>query len=247
MMPFLLFDLDKSLPEHLMKFKDTIRALRIAPYVTNVPSGSTFHDRCPRNMVAYLTVHESWMDHSKPQRRPGLHIERPGSIVTNNGGRIVGKDCAAYMRRYRANEQTEDDEIFSYIMWGRGHFDEDKGAPVDGIWMCSNVANTGAVYDATIEDPQDVTDDHGGIEHLREIMEQKGCTRRLLGANEMCWITDRTPHESLPLPSEVEQPVIRQFFRVVVGRITIWYSKHNTPNPLGIQPDAMVSDADKFE
>lgn len=71
--------------------------------------------------------------------------------------------------------------------------------------------------------------------------------RHLLGysvkANEMVWMTDRTPHESLP----VKQTCYRQFFRLVVGKVGGWFPKHNTPNPLGVQPDCPIFDVDKFD
>jgi len=60
----------------------------------------------------------------------------------------------------------------------------------------------------------------------------------LLNAGEVCWITDRTPHESLPVSST--EPVFRQYFRLVVGPVSVWYTQHNTPNPTGTLPDAPV-------
>ncbi|KAJ3018898.1 UNVERIFIED_CONTAM: hypothetical protein HDU68_010928, partial [Siphonaria sp. JEL0065] len=38
--------------------------------------------------IGYLTVHESWVDAGKSQRRPILHIESPGTVVRKDG-RIV--------------------------------------------------------------------------------------------------------------------------------------------------------------
>lgn len=63
----------------------------------------------------------------------------------------------------------------------------------------------------------------------------------LTKANKLYWITDRTPHEARATPTGG----YRQFFRLVVGRISTWYAKHNTPNPL-CDPDAPVSYEDKF-
>ena len=34
--------------------------------------------------------------------------------------------------------------------------------------------------------------------------------------------------------------------KLVVGPIGVWYSKHNTPNPLGVQPDVEIVEFDKF-
>ena len=45
-------------------------------------------------------------------------------------------------------------------------------------------------------------------------------------------MTDRTPHESLPLkPGQY-----RQYFRLVTSNVSVWYAKHSTPNPLGCTP-----------
>ena len=71
-------------------------------------------------------------------------------------------------------------------------------------------------------------------EHLGEGVALKAC--------ELCWFTDRTPHEATPAPVAGG----RTFFRLVVGRISVWYSKHSTPSPLGVLPDAPVCDEDKF-
>jgi hypothetical protein len=43
----------------------------------------------------------------------------------------------------------------------------------------------------------------------------------------------------------MEQDGDRQFFRLVVGRISAWYSAHSTANPL-VEPDAPVVHGDKF-
>ena len=61
-------------------------------------------------------------------------------------------------------------------------------------------------------------------------------------AGELFWMTDRTPHESLPLPDGGA----RQFFRLVTSNIDTWYAQHSTPNPLGILPEAKVVTYDKF-
>ena len=57
----------------------------------------------------------------------------------------------------------------------------------------------------------------GGVEHLRPLL-GRGTE---LGSGELVWLTDRTPHESLPLRPGTP----RQFFRLVS-----WTSK--TPKTL---------------
>lgn len=185
-------------------------------------------DEMPKTRIGYLTIHEGWVPVGESQRRPGLHIERPGFIAS--GG--IWHDSKS--------------DAFKGIAWGLGAWHED-GLPEDGIFMASTLDHSCAIWDKTIEQPEDIIDKHGGIEHLRPYLGSP----RLLKANEMCWFTDRTPHESLPVQAPENDPsathVYRQFFRLVVGPISVWYSKHNTPNPLGIEPDAPISDEDKFQ
>merc|ERR1712223_684671 len=51
------------------------------------------------------------------------------------------------------------------------------------------------------------------------------------------WLTDRTPHESLPLKTGA----FRQFFRLVTSQVSLWYADHSTPNPLGVKPDPAIT------
>ncbi len=112
--------------------------------------------------------------------------------------------------------------------WGGpwGSIEEDKGiymASTDGrckIWNC-------LFFDV---------DDHGGI------ISQLDADNELMEENTMYWLGDRTPHESLPAVSTGQ----RQWFRLVSPAIGIWFSKHNTPNPLGVLPKAPITDQNKF-
>ena len=110
--------------------------------------------------------------------------------------------------------------------------------PVDGIYMASTVDASTTVYPCMIEKPHEVTDVHGGIEHMRDYLPPPVYIKK----RQITWITDRTPHESMP----VEKTEYRQFFRVVAGPVSVWYSNHNTPNPLGIMPNAEISHEYKF-
>ena len=174
--------------------------------------------------VMYLTIQESLVEPGQTQRRSGLHIERPGSI--SRGGHLI----------------TESDEKYNDLRrglcWGLGYWRDE--IPVDGIFMMSNVDDSCQIWPNQIKDPHEISDAHAGIECLRK---QLGEPRKLK-ANELVWFTDTTPHEALP--STAKEPVMRQFFRLVVGDISVCYSKHNTPNPLGVQPNAPISDEDKF-
>lgn len=164
--------------------------------------------------IGYLTIMESDVVQGHSQRRPGLHIESPLKVI--DGGKLR-KD--------------------TYVLnWGRGSYTVDKC--LDGIYMASNVPDSCAVWPSTILNPEDVIDNHGSVESMRRYL---GPGRKLADG-ELCWFTDRTPHESLPVAQDTQ----RSFFRLVVGSISVWYSKHNTPNPYGILPDCPISDEDKF-
>lgn len=181
-----------------------------------------------KDRIAYLTIHEGLVPIGEAQRRPGLHIERPGAV------KFGGKWHDANSKEYRN------------IAWGLGCWHED-GLPEDGVFMASTVDNSCAIWDCVIDKPEEVTEQDGGLEKMRHLLGEP----KKLRANEMCWFTDRTPHESLPLKAPDNNPtathVYRQFFRLVMGPISVWYSKHNTPNPKGVLPDAPISDDNKFE
>lgn len=101
-----------------------------------------------------------------------------------------------------------------------------------GVYMASNVSNSCAVWPCLIEDAGQVVGDMGDCEHLRDHLGEPV----RLEAGELIWMTDRTPHESLP----VEEPTYRQFFRFVTSSLTVWYKQHSTLNPLGIKPQHRV-------
>ena len=92
----------------------------------------------------------------------------------------------------------------------------------------------------------DIVTPLGSIERCRELLEcNKKYKSKVLRAGELVWLTDRTPHECLP----VEQDTGRQFFRLVVGKIAFWFSDHSTPNPIGyeIPSDVPIVHGNKFD
>ena len=94
--------------------------------------------------------------------------------------------------------------------------------------MGSNSANTTAVWNCRIRDDLgDIIAPHGSIERCRSLL---GPPSRTLEAGEIIWLTDKTPHESLPAHSATPR---RQFFRLVIGEVTAWFADHSTPNPTG--------------
>jgi hypothetical protein len=64
-----------------------------------------------------------------------------------------------------------------------------------------------------------------------------------LGGGGSCRLTDRTPHESLP----VETKVVRQWLRIVTSDVSIWFKRHSTANPLCALPASVsVIEDNKF-
>ena len=53
----------------------------------------------------------------------------------------------------------------------------------------------------------------------------------------MYWMTDQTPHESLPM----KEDTYRQFFRLVTSKVSLWFQDHSTPNPNGVKPDPEIT------
>lgn len=106
--------------------------------------------------------------------------------------------------------------------------------------MASSVLNSCKVWDAQISD--DAVGPLGDIEHLRDLLGEGTCMR----ARELFWLTDSTPHESMPL----DHDAYRQYFRLVTSSVSVWYEKHSTKNRLGVVPDPTVTRVlshDKFE
>ncbi|KAJ3030079.1 UNVERIFIED_CONTAM: hypothetical protein HDU68_010211 [Siphonaria sp. JEL0065] len=221
MMPIVMGDAN-TLPPQLKRYARLVKAC-----VDRVPN--------ERGKVGYLTIHESWVEPGETQRRPGLHMETPGTIKFGS---------------------TELKPVL--VQWGWGDdenlvessFPEIRG----GIFMASSVSNSCAIWPCVVEDVASVAvDSFGGLEHLRNGLEQgagfeidfeyRDKKVHLLRANTVVWITDRTPHESLP----VERRVFRQFFRLVTSNVTVWFADHSTPNPLGVEPNCLVVKGSKFD
>ncbi|TPX72506.1 hypothetical protein CcCBS67573_g05809 [Chytriomyces confervae] len=183
----------KALPDNLKRY-----AAIVAACLRRVPD--------EWGQVGYITVHESYVEEGKTQRRPGLHIESPGMAPP-------GQSCM---------------DITVVNMKG-------------GIFVASNMADTCRVWDCLIEDHGKVVGHLGDISHLRKAIggNEAGTS---LGAGEICWMTDRTPHESLPQP----KAGFRQFFRLVTSELSAWYEEHSTPSELGVAPKCMIVKGNKF-
>ena len=164
--------------------------------------------------IGYLTIDERYVDEGLSHRRPGIHTESPGVTMLKGGRGIVDP---------------------TYFSWGGGRLSVDFEG---GIYMASNVENSCRVWNCQIQRPEvdslDIVGKHGDVEHLREWLSEKS---EVMEANRVYWITDRTPHESLPLA----KGTYRQFFRLVTSLVGVWFQDHSTENPNGVVPDPKIT------
>jgi len=116
--------------------------------------------------------------------------------------------------------------------WGRGCIDDEK--LIGGIYMSSTLDDTCRAWDVNISNPGHL----GDCEHMRDLLTDP----ILFKKNELYWMTDSCPHESLP----VEEDVYRQWMRFITSRLSVWYEDHSTPNPLGILPNCEIIKGNKF-
>jgi len=129
-------------------------------------------------------------------------------------------------------------------MWGCGMVEAEADRDEDdrpglprvqgGLYMASNVANSCAVYNVLVKDPKAVVGHNGDLEHIRPLCGKPHMMRK----NKLYWLTDKTPHESLPLNEET----YRQFFRLVTSALSAWFPEHSTANRLGTVPDPSITE-----
>ena len=223
MMPFVISDIT-SLPEICKPYWPLIQQCR----GRNTKNSSE---------IAYLTIDERSVVPGASQRRSGLHVESPGIMPLFEGSSPNPADAeysiAAPNGAFIAGAEHH---------WGGGMMMRQEQV-IGGIFMASNVANTTAVWNCRINDEQgEFIGAHGDIEPLRELL---GPCARTLEAGELIWMTDRTPHESLPVPPNSRH---RQYFRLVTGEVSAWFADHSTPNPRGCvpPPSVRIVRGDKF-
>ncbi|KDO25333.1 hypothetical protein SPRG_22236 [Saprolegnia parasitica CBS 223.65] len=173
--------------------------------------------------IGYFTIHEDIVEADTSQRRPGLHVEAPSAAKLQN-----------YLGAGEAQHK------WAEIRWGQGWtiYHELQG----GIYMASTVANSCGVWNTVVADENDIVGAHGDVDVLHGVLDRERDDYYEPQANELYWITDRTPHESLP----VTETQFQQYFRFVTSNISHWFAEHSTPNPLGIQPTAAIVYGNKF-
>eukprot|EP00111_Clytia_hemisphaerica_P023028 TCONS_00067760-protein len=183
--------------------------------------------------ICYLTIHESLVEEGKSQRRPGLHTESPGIIYVKNGMKSekIRELCI------EKGSGRGDTEIPWVVCWGGQYgMHGEVFTPSGGIYMASNVPNSCEVWDCQIvanDKGEEIIGKFGNIEHLRGLLSGS----KIMKSDKLYWITDRTPHESLPL----KKGTYRQFFRLVTQRVSVWYEDHSTKNPNGVVPDPKIT------
>lgn len=230
-MPFYTLKV-KSLPENLHAFHEIVLGCLRESYMRNTLT--TDH-------VSYITVEQSFVRRGDAQRRQGLHIETPGRLMGKKRKRkfhfLLHFICSHLLSLCAGPGEVE----IRSVGWGVG--ENDRKVCTGGIFVGSSVRHSMLLYPKTlVTNPEDgqVVGGHGECEHLRDYFTEEPV---YLKADEIWWMTDRTPHEALP----VQNDTIRTFFRLVVGDVTVWFSKHNTANPLCPLPnDVIVIDTDKF-
>ena len=230
MMPFRVGKSFKKckLPEYLISYWEFIRQCFLSLENIQTEIGK----------IWYLTIQESLVDANMSQRRPGIHTEKVGRLQTlcktESMDELGGEKLCKMINGKGYAFTTKGD-----YLWGGGvsRSDHVEG----GIFMASNVENSCRIWDCQIMDDGLIWE-HGNIEHLREFLPES----TILKMNHMYWLTDRTPHESLPL----EQQTYRQFFRLVTSEVSVWFEDHCTKNPLGVVPDpsiTMILKGSKFD
>ena len=247
MMPFILAESfeESLLPEYLREYWD-----EFFERVYWVPSTSIHIKLIPENQlgkIGYLTVHESLVEPGGTQRRPGLHTDCPGKLL------ICENENKEYICLGRVESEEAKEEVRSLIdsKLGRGYTEKSvlcshpwgmtwqvEGVElVGGIYMANNVQDSCAVWPCVLEPDTagyEVIGNLGDIEHLRSMLPGEP---EMMEANVLYWVTDRTPHESLPLKSGT----YRQYFRFVTSEVSLWFEEHSTKNPHGVVPDPAIT------
>ncbi len=169
-----------------------------------------------------------------------------GDEVGKVGYLTIDERYVAEGSQRRAGVHTEGFGTASWGGWGGGSW---GGAPKraswggwgggswgagGGLFIANSVDDSCILFDAAIEDTP-----FGGAVSDEQLV---GVSHTLMPANNVFWLHDRTPHASMPVRN-----TNRQFFRLVTSEVSMWFSKHSTPNPLGVQPTARIIDQDKFE
>ena len=103
-----------------------------------------------------------------------------------------------------------------------------------GIFIASNIADSTRVWNCKVTNDK-IIGKNGNIEPMREFLPTEGL---LLKPGKVYWMSDRAPHESLPM----KVTTMRQFFRIMTSEVEFWFKDIYTANPLGVLPDPNVTE-----
>ena len=223
MMPFVMW----------RTFEKSFLPFNLKPYYDKLILRCLYTQDNEFGKIGYLTIHESYIDKDSSQRSPGVHTESPGIV---------------YITSFDGNESTADDSktVEHFFTKGEGNTKVepviDNWGPVwcsrtvrnGGIYMASTVKDSCKVWKCQItQDCGDIIGALGDLEKYREFLPDS----ETMKPNEIYWLTDRTPHESLPL----KKGTYRQFFKLVTSKVSVWFEDHSTKNPHGIVPDPKIT------
>ena len=193
--------------------------------------------------IGYLTIHEGCVVENDTQGITGIHTDCSGEVVLGEN------ECGDIIYLGRVSEDNEDKMIYNIENRNGGGFMKTRTyaslrscdhrrrmvqVPVlfGGIYMASNVSDYCEVWDCQVlpdNNGKEIIGNLGDIEHLREFLPNS----KRMSKNRIYWITDRTPHKSVPL----EKGTYRQYFQLVTSQVSVWFEEHYTKNPLGVVPN----------
>jgi hypothetical protein len=165
--------------------------------------------------VGYLSVTESQIVKGNSHRRGGVHVEKHPTRAWGGGGGWGG-GTPSVVNPIKPKPVPEPLEPLPSLR------------VEDGLYMASNVADSCKVWDHNVEVPGV----GGSCEHLIDKLGQGVNLKK----NELIWISDSCPHESLI----VDQETYRQWFRLVTHKVDLWFVDKSTANRLGVKPACIV-------
>lgn len=234
MMPFIAGEKfeETKLPRYLRPYWEMIQRC-LQPEMARNGEGMEYwpRDKVPSEMgkVYYLTIEERELEAGSSQGRPGLHVESPGIVKIKNEDPAIGFEGKGSAQPYVGNGLGSNVAHFSR---SRTDTNTKDYAMRGGIYLATSVGSSYRGWDCGLE-PEAVYR-LGDVEHLRPFLPGPAVE---LEAGNIYWMTDRTPHESLPLT----EGGMGQFFRLVTSQVSLWYSDHYTPNPMGVLPDSSIT------
>ena len=239
-----------QLPPYLEQYWPLIQAC-LNPHLNRIKGNHSYQNFCPVELIPsdigkvyYLTIQESWVEAGDSQRRPDLHVDSPGYVKIKGEHEKKNDEGNGKSQRYCGHHWG--DGCAHYV----GHSETNPYVPYvstptvyamqGGIYIASSVSGSTRVWNCSVQ--PEVVGSLGDIEHLRSLLPGEG---KVLDPEQLYWITDKTPHESLSLSKRT----YRQFFRLVTADVSFWQKDHSTANPLGVKPDPNVTKiviGDKF-